>query len=67
MEELILWLDIEINDGERVRRIDRFVSYISIADDNDDIQHMRVPIKYDNDVRDMMYASYDIVFIVVCS
>ena len=63
---MIPWLDREINDGERVGRIDILVSYISNMDDNDEIQCMLVSVKDDNDVRDMMSAPDDIVFIVLC-
>lgn len=37
---LICWLDRGISDGERIRCIERFVSYTSIVEDNNDIQHM---------------------------
>ena len=61
------WLDWEVNDGEKIRSIERLVSYISIADDNNDMQRMWVRVRDDNDVRDMVFASDDIVLIVVIS
>ena len=67
MSNLIIWLNEEINDGEKIRIIERFISYISIADDNDYIRYMWMPVKDDNDVRDITSPSNDIVLIVVCS
>lgn len=61
------WLDGEINDGEKIRSIERLISYISIADDNNDMQRMWVQVRDDNDVRDMMFASNEFVFMVFIS
>lgn len=50
------WLDGEINDRKKIKSIERLVSYISIAYENNVIQRMWVQVKDDNDVRTMMYA-----------
>lgn len=52
---------------KEIRNIKRFVSYISIADDNNATQCMWVRVTDDNDVMDMMSATNDIVLIVVIS
>ena len=62
-----MWLDGEINEGEKIRKIDRLVSYISIADENNPIQRMWVRVKDDDDVKDMMSGSDEIVLVVVIS
>lgn len=62
-----MWLDGEINEGEKIRKIERLVSYISIADENNPIQRMWVRVKDDDDVKDMMSGSDDIVLMVVIS
>lgn len=64
---LIRLLDEEINNGERIRSIKRLVSYIFIAEDNNDIQCMWVRVKDDSDARTMMFGADDIVLIVVIS
>lgn len=66
---LKLWLDGEINEGEKIKKIERFVSYISIADENNPIQRMWVRVKDDDDddVKDMMFGSDEIVLLVVIS
>ena len=64
---LKMWLDGEINEGEKIRKIERLVSYISIADENNPIQRMWVRVKDDDDVKDMMSGSDEIVLVVVIS
>lgn len=59
------WLDEEINDGERIKIIERLFSYISIADDHNVMQRVWVRVKDDNDIRDMMSVLDDIVWIVL--
>lgn len=61
------WLDREINDERKIRSIERFVSYISIAFDNNGTQHMWGRVRYDDDVRDMMSIACDIALIVIIS
>lgn len=48
-------------------RIERLVSYFSIADDNNVMQCVWMRVKDENDVRDMMFALDNIVLIVVIS
>lgn len=62
-----MWLDRVINNGERIRKIDRLVSYISIANENNAMQRMWVWVKDGDDVKDMMSGSDEIVLIVVIS
>lgn len=50
-----------------IRSFERLVSYIFNADDSYDIQHMWVPVKDDNNVRDTIFAPDDIVLIVIVS
>lgn len=61
------WLDWEINDGKKIRSIERLVLYISIIYDNNATQRMWVRVRDDDDVRDMIFVADGIVLIVVIS
>ena len=64
---LIRWLDGEIQEGEKIRRIVRLVSVFNRANENSEPTRFWESVKIDNDVCDMMFEPDDIVLMVIIS
>ena len=64
---LICLLDGEIQEGEKIKRIDRFASTFNYLNENSEPTQFLESVKIDSDVRDMMLGSDDIVLMAVIS